>query len=144
MTSIEAAICERLEAELMASPGSDVQGVWQLIVEQSADTPAVRVQLIDEVKPAHLRGPAGMKFARVQTDVYVGMADDSDPYGLSTDIMEAIEAALQPEPFEAGGSPPEIEVRAALPQGRQPFFVSQETKQIGQSQDFFVWWRRMN
>ena len=144
MTSIEAAICQHLADELMGSPGADVQGVWQLIVDQEADTPNVRVQLVSEVKPPHLRGPAGTQFARIQTDVYVGVGDDSDPYALATDIMQAIEDALFPTPFQAGGSPPELQIAAAFPQGRNPMFDSAERKQVAQTQDFFVWWRRMN
>ena len=85
-----------------------------------------------------------MSFARIQTDVYVGVEDDADPYGLSTDIMEAVEDALFPEPFEAGGSPLEIAVALAAPQGRRPLYDPAETKRIAQTQDFFVWWKRMN
>ena len=144
MTSIEAAICQHLADALAPSAGADVQGVWQLVIPQSADTPAVRVQLISEIRPPHLRGPAGMSFARIQTDVYVGVEDSDDPYALSTDIMEAVETALFPEPFEAGGSPVEIAVALAAPQGRSPMYDPLETKRVAQTQDFFVWWKRIN
>ncbi len=144
MTSIEAAICQHLADALAPSAGADVQGVWQLIIPQSAETPAVRVQLVSERRPPHLRGPAGTSFARIQTDVYVGVADVSDPYALATDIMEAVELALFPEPFQAGGSPVEIEVVGAFPQGRFPMYDPGEVKRVAQTQDFFVWWKRIN
>jgi hypothetical protein len=139
--SIESAICEHLANELIASPGADVQAVYQLIVEQSPELPVVRVQLVDENRPPHLRGPAGACFARIQTDVYVAWGTES--YTQAYEIMQAIEDALFPQPFQAGGSPPELQIMGAFPQGRQPAFVSSERKMVTQTQDFFVWWRRM-
>ncbi len=144
MISVEAAFCEHLANELMASAGSDVEGVWQLIIDQHAETPAVRVQLISENRPPHLRGPAGMSFARIQTDVYVSVGDAADPYAMATDIMQAIEDAVFPVPFTAGGSPVEIAFALAAPQGRSPMYDPAETKRVAQTQDFFVWWRRLN
>lgn len=117
--------------------------VWQLMRQQHGVTPSIRVQLVSEVKPPHLRGRAGMKFARVQTDVFVGIADVDDPYTEADEIMTEIEDALGPEPFAVGGSPADLEVSAAFPDGRRPIMESDEDQEVRISQDFLIWWKHL-
>lgn len=117
--------------------------VWVLFREQHGTTPSVRVQLISEVKPPHLRGPAGTKFARVQTDVFVGLTDVDDAYTEADDVMNEIESALGPEPFDVGGSPADVRIMAAFPDGRRPMFEPGEDEEVRVEQDFLIWWKHL-
>ena len=137
--TIESAIANHLE-----DSGTSLSGrVWQLLRPQHGSTPSVRVQIISEVKQPHLRGPAGTQFARVQTDVFVGVQDSSDPYETATDLMTDIENALFPTPFEVQGSPADVSVQLARPDGRRALIEDEDDREIRIQQDFLIWWKHL-
>lgn len=140
--TIESAIANHLD-----EAGTSLAGrVWQLLRPQAGSTPSVRVQIISEVKPPHLRGPAGMQFARVQTDVFVQSNAATDPYETATDLMEDIENALGPgAPFTVEGSPgADVYVQLAQPDGRRALIEDEDDREVRIQQDFLVWWKHLS
>lgn len=128
---------QAVRTKLLATSGVTTlvnQRVWMQTLPQQPTLPAVRLQLIDEVPEAHLRGVDDLMPARVQVDVFTGR-NSSDPYGVANTVMDAVTAALTPEPFAVSGR----RIALALPQGRQPLFLAEEKQQIRMQQDFLVW-----
>ncbi len=134
---------DAIRTKLLATAGVTAlvnQRVWTLILPQSPTLPAVCVQLIDEQIDDHLRGIQEIDKARVQIDVYAGK-NSSDPNGTAHDVMDAVMAALTPEPFSvAGVGSPAIgrDVLHVHPEGRQPSFIAEEKLQVRIQQDFMV------
>ena len=122
------------------------QRVWTQILPQDPTLPAVRLQVIDEVPRAHLRGINDLVPTRLQVDVFTGK-NSSDPYGTANTVMDAVTDALTPTPFSATGtgSPAEVvDVVHAMPQGRQPLYIAEEKLQVRIQQDFIVWSKPAN
>lgn len=137
---IEEAIVQRLDATPAVTTLA-TGGVWQLTVPQHEGRPSVRVQLIDEPRPGHLRGYASVLVARVQIDTFAGTTNSvPDAYTAVGDLAEAVAGALGPEPFYVGGSPA-LRVLAVFREDRQPFDPD-EHGTYRMMQDFRVWFRQ--
>lgn len=136
---IEIALAETLAADASVAALA-TGGVHQLVVPQHESRPAIRVQLIDQPRRAHLRGYLDVWLSRVQIDAFAQLNDDTpDPYTAISDLSDAIDAALGPEPFTTAGSPA-LEVLLVLRDDRRPF-EPDEHWNIRMMQDYRVWHR---
>jgi hypothetical protein len=137
--SVEEAVREHL---LAAAGVSALVGtrVYMLRLPQHETLPSVRVQLVDEPKNYHLRGPSGATRARVQVDAYAEAAGGADPYATATAVADAVDAALSGQVFNAG-SPVSLRITGAMRDGRRPFDEPDELRQVRVSQDYIVWSR---
>lgn len=135
MTTPEQTVAHRL----LESPASALVGgrVWLNFLPQSPTLPAIVVQLIDEVRTAHTRGLADLVTSRIQVDVYTD-ARVAGAYDTANTIMAAVDDALQPDPFAVSGG---VDVAAAIPTGRIPFYQAAELNQTRILQDYLVSWR---
>lgn len=133
---IELAIAE----QLLATPAVTALatgGVHQLIVPQHETRPSVRIQLIDQPRRAHLRGYEDIKRSRLQIDAFAQPSSTvEDPYFTLSELADAIDAALGPEPFEAGS--PATRVLLVLRDDRRPF-EPDEFHNYRMMQDYRIW-----
>jgi len=119
------------------------------VLPQSADYPAFRVQLIDEVERGHLRGGATLRPARVQVDAVGEEADGMDTYGEVLALANAINAALMNQPpivttVTDGASPAvmtTLELKVVAREANPPIYDPQELSQFKIGQDFLIWAR---
>ena len=112
--------------------------VYQLILPQDADLPAVLVQLISEPTSQHLRGVDRLTGARVQTDVYAPTTSGTDPYAVAEDVAAAIDAALSGRKLDVGtGDGRHVANVQRL--SRRPLYEGGELREVRMQQDFAVW-----
>ena len=97
---IEQAVVDHLET---VTPVTALVGarIYQVKLRQGTAYPAIRVQVIDDVKPYHLRGEINLRTARVQVDSYHNESG-ADPYGTLATVSDAVETALSGIRFTAG------------------------------------------
>jgi hypothetical protein len=86
--NVEEAICARV-AGLTAVIALASTRVYLDKFPQSPTYPAVRVQLVDDADEQHLRGPLGIKRARVQIDHCAHESSGSDPYAEAETLAAA-------------------------------------------------------
>lgn len=85
----EEAVAARLEA-IGAVTSLVSTRIYMLKLPQGPTLPAIRVQLIDDIKPYHLRGGTRCSRARIQVDAYADEASGGDPYASASEVAEAI------------------------------------------------------
>jgi hypothetical protein len=130
-----------IRTALVADPGvaALVGGrVYQLILPQDADLPAVLVQLISEPTSPHLRGIDALTGARVQTDVYAAQTSGTDPYAVAEDVAAAVDAALSGRKFDVGTGDAR-HVAQVVRISRRPLYEGGELREVRMQQDFAVW-----
>jgi hypothetical protein len=135
--TIEQAVVEWLEdwPAVTAIAGSRV---YREVAPENEFRPHVRVQLIDEPRQAHLRGPESLLVSLVQVDAFAQQTDVTpEASGVVSDLAAAIEDALGPRaPFTVGS----IQVVMALRNDRRPF-EPDEHDNFRMMQDFRIWHR---
>lgn len=135
----EAAILARIVA-LNTSAGARV---YQLKLPQSPTLPAVRVQLVDDLTQAHLRGGgSNLRVARVQVDAYAREGSGTDPYAEATDLAAEItgdDAGSGLSGFRGTVSGMAIESVQVI--DRQAMYEAEELRLVRVRQDFSVWYR---
>lgn len=109
--------------------------VWMLKLPQAPTLPAIRVQLITEQTPKHLRGPIGTKPSRIQVDCYALESSGSDPYAAASAVADAVAAAIGFAPFTAGT----VRVQSVEQMDRQPIYESEELRLVRMLLDYRVW-----
>jgi len=134
---VEVAVCSYLLANAGVLAIVGTRGYVQNL-PQGADFPAFRVQLIDDLESAHLRGGSALRPARVQVDA-IGEEDDGvDAYGQASALAAAIAAALMNQPpFVVDGLELKVVERISNP----PVFDPTELAQFKIGQDFIIWAR---
>lgn len=86
----EAAIAQRI-VSLPAVTAIAGTRVWLVILPQSPDLPAVRVQQISKIDAGlHTRGAGGVGWARVQVDAVCDVADGGNGYDTASALTAAI------------------------------------------------------
>lgn len=108
------------------------------LLPQKPTLPAIRIQRIDEIEEAHLRGARAMRRARVQVDAVA----------LSLETATAVSDALHGDGAGAAlsgwegelGSPAQ-QVMAVLPIDTRSDYEGDELRQWRVSRDYFVWMR---
>lgn len=154
MTSPEEAVCARL-LEISALQALIDDRVYMLRLPQHPVLPAIRVQLIDDVPPFHLRGPRGLISSRIQVDVYAQERSGVDAYAEAVAIRDAIDGDWTPGSpgpptglsgyrGELGGSPATFFVGLAQPIDRSVTYDPEERLQVRMRFDFIVWWKLLS
>lgn len=87
--TIEEAVRARI-ASLTAVTAIVGDRIWTDVIPESAVYPAVRVLEITDVDDQHLRGPEGVKRARVQVDAMIRDTGSADVYATLADLAAAI------------------------------------------------------
>lgn len=77
--------------------------VYQLRLPQGATLPAVRLLIVDELVPAHLRGVDALKPARVQVDCYGAEAAGYMPVDALARAVDEALLAQPPRPVPTAG-----------------------------------------
>lgn len=108
--------------------------VYQLNLPQTPVTPAVRVQLIDEVTSYHFRGEVDLTRSRVQVDCYASERSPTDPYAAVMAVSAAVNAALSGDVFTIGAR----KMVAIFREARRVLFEADELRLIRVTQDFLV------
>jgi hypothetical protein len=115
---------------------------------QSPDYPSVRVQEIDDEGSLYLRGPVGIKRARIQVDAFDRERSGHDPYAGASAVAEAIygngagDQATGLFGFVgfAGGSPA-MRILVVEDGGRRRDYDPKELRVLTVSQDYLVHYR---
>ena len=146
----EQAVVERLRATtaLVALVG---QRIYQLLLPQQVQMPAVRVQEISEATEYHERGEVNAYITRVQVDAYAAPASGQDPYVVAVSVADAVHGgyvngqavALSGWRGLAGGSPAALQVDHCRRVDRRAMFEAEELRLVRVRQDYFVHWRRV-
>lgn len=115
------------------------QRIFQLILPQDVELPAVRIQTISEPQPYHLRGPADLKRTRIQIDCYgktTGFkTGDLDPYTVVSNVAAAVNAVLSGVKFKLQ----DVNVQGIFRVTRRALYEGEELRLVRVSQDFEVW-----
>lgn len=112
---------------------------------QAVTYPAVRVQLIDDLRGYHLRGENQPQQARVQVDAYVNEASGVDPYAQVASLADAIDGDGK-GPAASGlsgwkgrvGSPPFVVLSCFRANRLRPRYDPDELNVLTMTQDFLV------
>lgn len=136
--SAAVAVVARLE-EVSAVTALVGLRIYQGTLPQNPELPAIRVQLVDDAAPVHLRGGGVLYRTRVQVD---SVASGGNPVGDSQAIDLAVRgdgsgSALIGWRGLAGG----FAVTAILPITVRETFDADELKQYRVMRDIFVWWK---
>jgi len=134
--TVESAIRDRLAADagVAALVGPRV---YALKLPQDVTLPAIRVQLIDEPRPYHLRGADALTIARVQTDAYAADVSGVDAYAVAERVADAVDAALSGAKVDAG-TPPARHVAGAFRLSRRAIFEPGAVREVRILQDYSV------
>ena len=142
--TIEQAIVERLkdQASVTALVGTRI---YQLVLPQRPTLPAVRVQVIDEDDPQHLRGPVGKQQSRIQVDAYGAeaagyVAVAAIAAAIHGDGLGGSATGLSGFVGDVGGSPAEIHIAAVQRLTRSPMYEAGELRLVRIRQDYRVTW----
>jgi hypothetical protein len=147
---IDDAVRERLLAiSPLATLVSD--RVYQLVLKQGERNASVRMLIVDEDAPQHLRGPDGTNTTRFQTDAYVTVGTSTAPFAEVRAVASAIHGDGLGEDASGlfgfignvGGSPAHfriLNVRRALKRG--PTYEHEgEFVRLRVMQDYWVTWQ---
>jgi hypothetical protein len=118
--------------------------IYQLLLRQRSDLPAIRVQEIDVDAKHHLRGHVRPLMARVQVDVYVAETSGGDPLDTAHVIADAVHgdgngpnASGLSGWIGAVGSPPTI-VHGVFRQDRADSYEGDEVRLVRTRQDYMI------
>jgi hypothetical protein len=115
-----------------------------LVLEQHAQLPAIRVQLIDDLMMYHHRGGTHQGPARVQVDCWAGASSGSDPYAAALAVAEAIHGDDAGSALSGWrgdiGSPP-FTVQGCFRVDRAVDWESDERREVRIRQDYQVHFR---
>lgn len=138
--SPEVAILQRIQAIVPTAR------VYMLKLPQQPTLPAAVVQLVDDIKPVHLRGGSKTGIARIQITVYRGEGSGVDPYAEASDLMAQIHgddggSGLSGFAGHIGGSPDGLMLTGVLFADRRAVYEPDELRAVGISSDYFVHYR---
>lgn len=139
----ELAVIERLE-DTAAVTAIVEDRIYDVELPQSTDYPAIVVQVINDPKSYHLRGPNAHSRTRVQVDCYVSkdpITDDDDPGATLTTLEQAIDESLSGQVFTVGGSPGGEVTGVLRVDRRKPPPSADELRLLRVMQDYVVWWK---
>lgn len=136
--TVEEAVIGRLQ-EL--SPLTALVGtrVTQLTLPQGTILPAVRVQLIDELRSYHHRGRTLLLNARVQVDAY------AQTYSAALAVADAVlgdgngSNASGLDGWQGSIGSPAFNIRAVMQEDRSVLYEADELRLVRVRQDFRVW-----
>ncbi|MEO8678151.1 MAG: hypothetical protein ABI665_03840 [Vicinamibacterales bacterium] len=145
---LEIAVCDYLLSNGAVAAIAAARGYVQKF-PQSAEFPAFRVQLIDDIEQAHLRGGSATRPARVQVDAVGEESSGVDAYGQAVALAGAIEGAMMNKaPFKVtvsdGGSPAVqtvLELKVVRSEATPPIYDQAELNQFKVGRDYIVWAR---
>jgi hypothetical protein len=144
--TVEEAILARIED---LSPVTAIVGtrVYLDMLPQGPTYPAVRVVQVSDLATQHLRGPDGMRYARVQVDHYAEDASGVDTY----EVVSELWAAVYGDGFGTTASgvfgwkgtigSPGFYISNVEDAGRRRHYDSDERRVLTMSQDYRVWYR---
>lgn len=120
--------------------------VYMLKLPQQPVLPAAVVQLIDDIKPNHLRGGSKSGVARIQVSVYRGEGSGVDPYTEASDLMAQIHgddggSGLSGYTGHVGGSPGGLFLTGVLYADRRALYEPGELRAVGIQEDYFASYR---
>lgn len=136
----EQAVLERL---LSLAPVTALVGtrIRQLKLRQGETLPAVRVQLVDDLTSAHLRGGTGQYVARVQVDAFAAESSGSDPYASVTSVADAIHGDDAGSALSGwAGDGEDIKIHACHRADRAVSYDGDELRQVRCRQDYLLHW----
>lgn len=115
---------------------------------QSPLYPCVLVQLVDDIRAYHLRGPNGSQTSRVQVDALAKKVSGAYPYQAASDLADAIDgdgrgdgaSGLSGFLGTIGGSPG-LEILGCFTIDRRRQYDPDELLVVTVSQDYLVWSR---
>ncbi len=121
--------------------------MYLLKLPQAPQLPAAVVQLIDNVKPSHLRGGSNPGRARVQVTVYRGEGSGIDPYNEAEVLMDTIHgddagSGLAGFTGVMGGSPGGLLLEEVRFLDRRAAYEPDE-REVGLQEDYWVWFRNL-
>lgn len=149
--TIEEAIVERLRG-IAAVTALVVNRIYLLKAPQKPVSPFLLVRLIDDLPQYHLRGPYGMRPARIQVDAYAEDASGVDFQAQANLLAAAVVGdwhAGSPGPPTGlagwigvlGGSPAQFRIGLIRQIDRGVDYEAEELRLVRVRQDFIVWWR---
>lgn len=117
-----------------------------LKLPQQPTLPAAVVQLIDEIKPLHLRGGSKSGVARIQVSVYRAEASGVDPYDEAQALIDLIHgddggSGLSGFAGHIGGSPGGLLLTGVFFAGRRAIYEPDELRAVGIQEDYFAHYR---
>lgn len=138
----ELAVLQRI-VDLNTLAGSRV---WMLKLPQQPVLPAVRVQVIDDLKDYHLRGGVTLGRARVQVDAYAAEGSGTDPYDTAQDLADQINgddagSGLSAAQWDSAISPA-FEVTGVFRIDRTASYDPDERRLVRIRQDYDVHYRK--
>lgn len=121
---------------------------YMLKLPQSPQLPAAVVQLIDDIKPLHLRGGDVSGVARIQISYYRGEGSGIDPYNEADALREQVHgddagSGLSAFQGQIGGSPDGLFLTGVIYETRRAIYEPGELRAVGIQEDFFVHYRRL-
>lgn len=143
--TIEAGIVERIKA-IAAVTALVSTRVYPLTLPQKVALPAVRVQVVWEVNPFHLRGAVNVQTTRIQVDAFA--VEKAQAIAVLEAIAGNWAGADPPNGLSGwsgavGGSPATLLVRGVFPESRREQYVPDEIRAVRVSQDYRIVWSRM-
>lgn len=140
--TVEEAIRARVLAipAVVAAVGSRV---YTLTFPQNPTWPAIRIQEVSEVEEYHLRGPIGIRRARVQLDIVA--TTFTAAAAIDRDVRGTFDANGLPTGLSGffgviAGSPP-FKIAAVLADGGQSLYDPEELAVVRLANEFAVFWR---
>jgi hypothetical protein len=132
---------EAVVAHLAADSGVTAlvaQRIYQLKFPQKPTLPAVRVFLVDESQPSHLRGGGTTRTARIQIDTLTAEGSGTDAYGQAAEVAAAIDDAMLNKPALAfDGGALEVKITRRLDRRALPP-IAEELREVMIQQDYAV------
>lgn len=120
------------------------QRIYMMVLAQNTPMPAIRVQVIDDLTPYHLRGGYRQGPARVQVDCWAAATTGADPYAAALAVAEAIhgdEAGSGLSGWRGSLGSPAFTVQGIFRVDRDVDWESEERREVRVRQDYQVHYR---
>ena len=118
--------------------------IYMLVLEQQATLPAIRVQMIDDLKDYHHRGGNRNGPARVQVDCWAAASSGVDPDAAAQAVAEAIngdDAGSGLSGWRGTLGSPALTVLGIFRVDRDVMWESDERREVRVRQDYQVHYR---
>lgn len=122
--------------------------LYQLKLPQEPTLPAAVFQLVDDIRPKHLRGGSVDGVARIQISVYRGEASGLDSYNDAEALAEQLHgddagSGLSGFKGAIGGSPGGLLLTGVFPAGRRALYEPGELRAVGIQEDYLAHYRHL-